>query len=237
MTRFDRGPDLIRRHRRAHDRGRHVQPPLVTEPRRLAQGRPGLSYGPLPEGRQLLIAEARQAAAACFQLLPRGQRQLGGLEVRFQGAGRGPGIDVDQGRDLARNAVARRVAGNTCPAVHCEHYRDARRGRRLADRLDVVGQGDRGPVGARGFQSRQRDRGDVKAVGAQRRGDVVPRPGAQPESGHEHYRSGSHTGEATRQPCAARLLSRMITMGYVMRCTGSQIVVQSASSARGRAGA
>jgi hypothetical protein len=184
MTRFDSSLDLIRRHRRAHHGARHIQPPLVRQPRRLAQGRAWLRHGSLPEGRQLLAAEAFQAAAACFQLRPRGQRQLGRVEGGVQRVGRGPGIDVDHGCELVRNAVARSVARNTCPAVHREYDRGALRDHRLADRLDVVGQGDLRPVGVRGLQSRQRDRGDVMAVGAQRGDDIVPCPGAEPESGN-----------------------------------------------------
>ena len=184
MTRFDSSLDLIRRHRRAHHGARHIQPPLVSQPRRLAQGRARLRHGPLPEGRQLLVAEAFQAAAASFQLRPRGQRQLGRTEGGVQRAGRRPGIDVDHSRELAGDPVTRRVAGNTCPAVHGEHCRDALHGYRLADRLDVVGQGDRRPVGVRGLQSGEGDRGDVMAVGAQRGDDIVPRPGAEPESGN-----------------------------------------------------
>lgn len=182
MIGFDGSLDLIRRHRRAHHDARHIHPPLVSQPRRLAQGRTRLRHGPLPEGRQLLAAEALQAAAACFQLWPRGQRQLGRFEGGVQRVGRRPGIDVDHSRELVGNAVARGVARNTCPAVHGEHNRRAFRGHRLADRLDVVGQGDRRPVGVRGLQSRQRDRGDVMAVGTQRGDNIVPRPGAKPES-------------------------------------------------------
>jgi hypothetical protein len=182
MARFDGSLDLIRRHRRAHHDARHIQPPLVGQPRRLAQGRTRLRHGPFPEGRQLFAAEACQAAAACFQLRPRGQRQLSRVEGGVQRVGRRPGIDVDHSRELVGNAVARGVARNTCPAVHGEHSRRAFRGHRLADRLDMVGQGDRRPVGVRGLQSRQRDRGDVMTVGTQRGDDIVPRPGAEPES-------------------------------------------------------
>jgi len=182
MTRFDSSLDLIRRHRRAHHGARHLQPPFVSQPRRLAQGRGWLGHGPSAEGRQLLVAEAFQAAAARLQLRPRGQRQLGRVEGGVQRVGRRPGIDVDHGCEPVRNAVARSVARNTCPAVHREDHRGALRGHRPADRLDVVGQGDLRAVGVRGLQSRQRDRGDVVAIGAQRGGDVVPCPGAEPES-------------------------------------------------------
>ena len=78
-------------------------------------------------------------------------------------------------------------------------YRCARRARpeppppdRLEDRVDMVGHGDRGSVGIGRLETGERQRGDVVAVVTQHVGDLVPRPGAEPEPGNENDRCGRH---------------------------------------------
>ena len=72
--------------------------------------------------------------------------------------------------------------------MHGEHDGTPRRRHRLADRVDVVGERDRGPVGVGRLEAGQRQRRDVVTVGAEGGGDLVPRPRAEPEPGNQDDR-------------------------------------------------
>ena len=136
---------------------------------------------------------------------PRGKRLLDGVEVGIERTLRRSGVDVDHGRDLLGDAVARAVAGGPGPAVHGEHDGSPRRPDRLADRVDVVRHGDGGAVGVSRLETGQRQRGDVVAVGTQRGGDLVPRPRAEPEPRNQDNRCASHSSTlAALSPSRAR---------------------------------
>jgi hypothetical protein len=71
--------------------------------------------------------------------------------------------------------TSRGVAGEPGSAIDGEHDGSPRRPNRVADRVDVVRQGDRGSVGVDWLETRQRHRGDLVAVGTQRgESDGVP---------------------------------------------------------------
>ena len=159
---------------------------------RLAQRRARLGHGALPEGLELLLGEPVEILRV-RQLIRRGQRVLDGGELGVERALRRPGVDVDHCRDLLRDAIGDRIAGSAGATVHGEHDRSARRLDRLADRVDVVGHRDRRAIGVGRLETGQRQRGDVVTVGAERGGDLVPRPRAEPEPGNEDDRCGAHS--------------------------------------------
>jgi len=76
--------------------------------------------------------------------------------------------------------------------MHGEDDGPARRLDRLADRVDVVGQADRGPIRIGRLETRKRERGDVVTVGPQRGGDLVPRPRPEPEPRNKDHRWSRH---------------------------------------------
>ena len=181
---------FLGREARADHRGRQVQTRVVGQRDRLAQHATRHGHGATPERLELLLGEPVEVLLR-RELLPV-QWLLDGVEVGIQrGLARG-GVDVDHRRDQLGDAVARDVAGEPRPAVHGEHDGTPGRLHRLADRVDVVGQRDRGTVGVDGLETGQRQRGDVVAVGAQRGGDLVPRPRAQPEPGNQDDRCVRH---------------------------------------------
>src|SRR5262249_34229409 len=116
--------------------------------------------------------------------------QLDTVEVGIHRARPGARVDVDHRRDLLGDAVARGVAGIAGSAVNGKDDGSVRRPDRVADRVDVIGQGNRGSGGVGRLEPGQRQRGDLVAVGPQRLGNLVPRPSTEPEPGDEDDRCG-----------------------------------------------
>src|SRR2546422_8874354 len=98
---------------------------------------------PPPESLELIGGKSLDAAAVGLELLPRRQGHLHSGELRVERTHRRSGVDVNHGCDLLRDAVARAVAGDPCPAVNGEHDGSPRRADHLADRIDVIRHGDR----------------------------------------------------------------------------------------------
>src|SRR3989442_10485361 len=102
--------DLLRRHLRAHDRGRHVETRVVGQLRSLAQRGTRLGNGAPPERLELLLTKPLEAFVL-RELLPRGQRFLDVAEVRLERAGPWARADGDHRREPFRNAAGGRLAG------------------------------------------------------------------------------------------------------------------------------
>ena len=132
----------------------------------LAKDGTGDRDGALAERRLLLLGEAVEVLLR-GDLVP-DHRLLDVLEVRVERRLPGRGIDVDHRGDPLRDPVARRVAAEPGRAVDGEDDRDVRGLDRGDDRIDVVREGDRRPVGVGRLEPGQRQRGDVVAVGAER---------------------------------------------------------------------
>ena len=113
----------------------------------LADRATGFGHGAPPKRLELLVAQAFDTAPVLLELLPRRQRRLNGVETWIERTPRRAGVHVDHGCDLLGNSITRRVAGNPRPAVYGEHNRRAGALHRVADRIDVVSEGDRGTVG------------------------------------------------------------------------------------------
>ena len=97
----------------------------------------------------------------------------------------GPGVHVDHGCDLVRYTIADRVAREPGAAVHGQDDGCVLRGDGVRDGGHVIGLADARAVGLGRFEARQGEGGDVVAVRAQERRDLVPGPGTQPEAGDE----------------------------------------------------
>ena len=180
----------LRREPRADHRGRQVSTRVVGQRDRLAQHATRHGHGAMSERLELFLGESIHVLLR-RELLPV-QWLLHGVEVGIQRGLARSGVDVDHRRDQLGHAVARHVAGEPRAAMDGEHDRPPRRPHRLADRVDVVGQRDRGAVGVDRLETGERQRGHVVAVGAQRGGDLVPRPRAEPEPGDQDDRCVRH---------------------------------------------
>lgn len=119
------------------------------------------------------------------------ERLLGAPEGRVERADPGRTVDVHDGGKSLGHPVARSVAGEAGRAVNDEDDGCVVRADRPTDRLDVVGEGDRRPVRVGRLEAGQGDRGDVVAVGPEQVGDLVPRPGPEPEAWDENDRRGA----------------------------------------------
>ena len=174
----------------ADEGARDVEPRVVGQLEGVAQDTARLRDRPLPERLELLLAEPVEVLLR-RELIPR-QRLLRTIEVGSERRDARGGVDVHHRRDPLGDSVARDVAGEAGPAVHGEHDGTICRLDRLADRVDVVGQADRGPIGIGRPETGQRERGDVVAIGAQEVGDLVPRPRPEPEPGNQDDRWSRH---------------------------------------------
>src|SRR4029450_1383169 len=183
------GFDLVGGNRRANDDAWHVEPAVIRQLGTLTQDRRRLGHRPLPEGLELVGA---QTVEVLIEFPPRGERFLDSVDVRVERARPRAGVDIDHRREFLWHAVARAVAGDTGATVHGKHDGSPRGHHRLADRVNVVGQRDRGTVGIHRLETGQRDRGDVTPVGAEGGDDVLPRPLSEPEPRNEDDRYGSH---------------------------------------------
>ena len=124
------------------DGARHVEAGVVGELRRPVDDAARLGHRPLLERRQLLRGEPVEVF--CLgEGLRRRHRQvwLGRLGVGLALAG--AGVDIDHGRDLLRDAVGDGIARGARSRCARRARPDARRPHRVADRVDMVGEGDR----------------------------------------------------------------------------------------------
>ena len=150
----------------------------------------GLRHRALAEGGELLLGEAVEVLLR-LDLVP-DHRLLVAREARIEGALAGCRVDVDHRRDQLRDDVARGIAGEPRRAVEREHGRRRAAHEGVDDRVDVVREGDAGPVRVLRLEPGQRQGGDVVAVGPQQRGDLVPRPRAEPETRDQDDRCARH---------------------------------------------
>ena len=154
------------------DGARHVEAGVVGELGCPVDDTTRLGHGALLERRQLLLGEPGEVLPLGEGLRRRHREVLLG-RLRIGLALAGAGVDIDHGRDLLRDAVGDGIARCAGAAVHGEHDRPTRSRDRVADRVDMVGEGDRRSVGVHRLEARQCQRRDLVSVGSEGGGALV----------------------------------------------------------------
>src|SRR5574338_404895 len=172
-----------------HRRG-DVVARIVGELGSLANQRARHRHGAITEPLHLLLAEPIEVLLG-LDLLP-DHRLLDASEVGIERALARGSVDVDDRRDVIGAPVAGGVAAEAGRAVEDEHDRRVRGAHGIADGIHMVGERDLGPVGIGRFETGQGQRGDIVSLAPQDGGDLVPRPGTQPEAGYQDDRRARH---------------------------------------------
>ena len=189
------------------DRRRDVVAGVVRERVPFPEQAGGLRHGAFAEGGELLLGEAVEVLLR-LDLVP-DHRLLVALEPRIEGALAGCRVDVHDRRDPLRDDVAGGIAREAGRAVERQHRGRRSRAEGPDDRVDVVRERDAGTVGVLRLEPGQREGGDVVAVGPQQRGDLVPRPRAEPEARDQDDRCARHVvAPPVPCQCAARSAQR-----------------------------
>ena len=174
----------------ADERARNVAPGVIGQLRAFADERARLRHRTLAERRELRLAEAVEVlllghGRPVHRLLDLGEVGIERTDARCR-------VDVDHRDDVLGNAVARGIPGEARGAVEREDDRAPGGDHGVADCIDVVGERDVRAVGVLRLEAGERDRRDVVAVRSKRFGNLVPCPGAEPETGNENNRCGAH---------------------------------------------